>query len=429
MPQAVGVPGMERLHVTGSNRWDGLLATNGRRPAAGDGDLAIAGRFRKTGRWTPSRNVAAAAYRDRRGGQPFRSVCTVEMAVRGLLAWLALSVTAAARPAAAQTAGPAGASEDPQLESVLRKWQQATDGIDSLEGVQDRIVYDKVFFTAKHTRGHFYYQAPDKGRIDFDAPKDAKPNARVTKTDPKTGKVYEFQVTSGQPETWICDGKFIVQIDHTQKTANKYPLPPDVQGKNIINGPLPFLFGLPPEVAKQRYRLKLLGQNEHGLWIHVVPKWKQDAANYREATVILDPKTFLPRAVQLIDPAGTKETVFMFDQLKVNQAGHGNIVQRIIRAGLLRGDPFDPPLRGYKVVVHEQAVKVPNVLRMNWKTAQATLAQRGFKVRFERGAAAPDAKLTYTVARQVPAPDTLLAPGETVELTLFLPPQSRKDAR
>ncbi len=340
-----------------------------------------------------------------------------------LLGALVLSAVAAVR---AQDAEPDAPSADRQLDAVLVKWQQATDKIDSLEGVQDRIVYDKVFFTAKHTRGHFYYQAPDKGRIDFDAPRDAQPNASVQKTDPQTGKVLKFDVAAGQPETWICDGKFIVQIDHTQKTANKYPLPPDVQGKNIINGPLPFLFGLPPDVARQRYQLSLLGQNEHGLWIHVIPKWKQDAANYREATVILDPQTFLPKAVQLIDPAGTKETVFMFRDMKVNQAGNGNIVQRIIRAGLLRGDPFDPPLRGYKVVVHEQAVKVPNVLRMNWKLAQAELTQRGFKVRFERGQAAPDPKLTYTVARQVPAPNTLLAPGETIELTLFLPPGSGK---
>ena len=112
-----------------------------------------------------------------------------------------------------------------------------------------------------------------------------------------------------------------------------------MRGQNIINGPLPFLFGMPPEKAKLRYQFTLLKENKQKVMLAVKPRWQQDAANWREAKVILDKNNrYLPEAVQLIDPTGNLETVYTFGRLIVDKT------QIIFR------DPFNPHLFRYKLV-------------------------------------------------------------------------------
>ena len=53
-------------------------------------------------------------------------------------------------------------------------------------------------------------------------------------------------------QRWICTGKQIFIIHDDTKIYDKIDIPAQQQGKNIMNGPLPFLFGLKAEQAKAR---------------------------------------------------------------------------------------------------------------------------------------------------------------------------------
>src|SRR5690606_6588065 len=55
----------------------------------------------------------------------------------------------------------------PELDAVLKQWEQASSRIQKLQGKHHRFVYDQVFHVEKRAEGYFYYEAPDKGRIDL----------------------------------------------------------------------------------------------------------------------------------------------------------------------------------------------------------------------------------------------------------------------
>ncbi len=296
----------------------------------------------------------------------------------------------------------------PELEKILKDWEIASANIKKLQGEHYRYVYDYVFLVEKQSMGIFYYEAPDKGRIDLVGRK-VKPGTETVKEDPNTGKPVNLRVQAHRPEKWICDGKHIWMVSDIDKTVEKFPIPQKNRGTDIIDGPLPFLFGMPAEKAKRRYFLKLLKSPQASqVWLEAKPRWRQDSANYRKATVILNKETFLPVAVQLIDPTGNKETVFMFRKLVPNKPrgifGFGN------------GNPFNPKLRGYRLV---QKISMPSLIGFHWKKARKLMKKSGCLIEFRRGRHASDSGLAYIVYDQEPHAGVPLTKGQKVVLTIY----------
>ena len=240
----------------------------------------------------------------------------------------------------------------PELEQLLRDWAAASDKIDRLEGEHLRRVYDMVYEVEKLSQGRFYYQRPDNGRINItpveitkemltQRAKDEVPNKKK-----KDGKPFDLK--SDEDECWCCDGQRVYELDVAIKEARVAQIPADMQGKNIMDSPLPFLFGMPPEKAKRRFEISLMrpiDARSGRAYLHILPRDPQDAGNWASADVILDLKTFLPNAVQLVDPAGTKITVYSFASLKVNE---GIWFDKLFD----KQDPktrFTPDLRGFNV--------------------------------------------------------------------------------
>ena len=232
-----------------------------------------------------------------------------------------------------------------ELEKLLKQWEDASATIKTLSGEQTRIVYNRVFEVQRLARGEFFYEAPDKGRIDLKGIpiQEGQQSSRI---NPKTQTRYRLE--SDQESKWLCNGDEILTIDEDSKTVEAYPLPPDLKGKNIIHGPLPFLFGMKAEEAKRRFELSFYDTKKNTaneVWITAKPRQEMDRDNFQEATIQLDRKRFLPLAVRLIDPSGNVETVYIFDakQLQVNK--------RELLPEIFRRDPFHPNLRGYKVLL------------------------------------------------------------------------------
>jgi TIGR03009 family protein len=218
---------------------------------------------------------------------------------------------ALAGPAQGQPAAP----PNPQVIAALRMWETKSTAINRLRGTFDRYVYDKVFSVEKRSAGVFIYEAPDKGRIDFNPPA-ALPNPAV---NPKrtNAQGQPFKVVADNEQKWVCTGDKILVIDVQLKTVRKVDIPPQYRGENISNGPLPFLFGIKADKAMQRYDLAI-GQMNSAKMVHLVakPKLQQDAREWSQAEVMLDGQTFQPAAIRLFDPGGNAETVYVFDVSK-----------------------------------------------------------------------------------------------------------------
>jgi TIGR03009 family protein len=244
----------------------------------------------------------------------------------------------------------------PELERLLTDWAASSENIKRLEGDHLRRVYDLVYEVEKLSQGRFYYETPDKGRINITPVEITekmlaqRKSSKVPTKKRKDGTPFELK--SDQDECWSCDGSRVYELDVAKKEARVAQLPADMQGKNIMDSPLPFLFGMPPEKAKRRFEMSLMppiDPKSGRASLHILPRLPQDAASWASADVILDLKTFLPVAVQLVDPAGTKITVYAFSNLKVNE-------NKFFDSLFDKQDPktrFTPDLRGFNVNVSD----------------------------------------------------------------------------
>lgn len=321
----------------------------------------------------------------------------------------------------------------PDLWRLLNDWARGSSQIRMLHGKHERHVYDSAFEVEKISRGEFWYEAPDKGRIDVQPVEvtsqmlDARnsPEAKVERR--KNGEPYELK--SDSAERWICDGQRVFDINDPQKSARVVDLPPTLRGENIMNSPLPFLFGMPAQDAVKRFRMTLIRdyRPEYDVvLLEALPKWRQDADNWMKAEIFLNTKTFLPSAVKLIDPAETKRTVYTFQDLQANKVG---LIQR-----LLGKNPWDPKIEGYQIHVIQAAEEqqqaavtptgpvMPNLLGKRHDEATNLLLEAGIpreNISKQNAGPAPRENLTYIVREQTPKPGAPFKQSEKIVLMIF----------
>lgn len=262
------------------------------------------------------------------------------------------------------------------LDAVLNKWEQESSKIKSLHGTQYKSEFNHTFQVEKVSTGPFFFETPDRGRIDFLAVK--IPKGKVSNKKDDNGK--PFELASGQSQRWICTGTQIIEIMEDEKTYMSIEIPEEKRGKNIIHTPLPFLFGMKAEEAKSRFDLKLSSETADKAVLFARPKMAQDQQNYRVAEITLNKKNhYLPEKVRLVDQEKS-EIVYTFEKAVINDGDFKGKMSTLLG---MKGDPFNPSLKDYKVVLPPedpiearerqqtiQPVKGPD--RQGTKTTQAT---------------------------------------------------------
>ncbi len=328
---------------------------------------------------------------------------------------------------------------DPELWRVLEDWSEKSAGFERLEGEILRREYETTFAVERVGTGYFYYETPDKGRLDLNAVKITP--QMLTARSQKGAKVKRrkkdgapFTLESGQPMKWVCDGQRIINIDVDVKTASVHKLPEELRGGNIMNGPLPFLFGLPPLEAVNRFALKLTRrptQQSPFAILKAIPKRSDDASSWKEAEVILDTRTGLPAHVRLLRPSGNLEDVYSFSKLRMNRPG-GKIFEFFGRR------PFKVDLRDYQIKLvdglhdapAEQPVAkndpqaepvIPNLVGLSHEDAEAALKRLGISrgnIKKLRGDPAERSTDVYRVQQQSPQPGKPI--DTTTRVSLYL---------
>jgi TIGR03009 family protein len=194
-------------------------------------------------------------------------------------------------------------SEEAELDRVLHEWEQRSAKVTLFRCDIVRWEYDPVFGKGtnglkRKAVGELKYRAPDRGLY----------------------RVRDEQ--TGQPlEEWRCDGKAIYEFAYDKKQLIERTLPPELQGKAIANGPLPFVFGAKAETLKKRYYLRLKqppAGHEEKICIEAYPRFQTDAANFLRAELLLTPDTMMPFALHLVLPNGKSSTDHSFDRIRLN---------------------------------------------------------------------------------------------------------------
>lgn len=254
---------------------------------------------------------------------------------------------------AGQPAGRTAAQISPQLAELLTNWSRASDQIKTLHGRHTRRVYDTTFGIERISYGEVWFQAPDKGRIDIkavDITEKMRGERQVEGAKvQRNAQGVPFKLVSDQEAKWICDGTRVFDIKEEDKSAQIANLPPTLRGKDIMNSPLPFLFGMPPQEAVKRFDMEITKdyRPQHPYVIlKALPLQQQDATNWSRAEIYLNTQTYLPTSVKLLDPGEKSSTVYSFTKIEINK-GNGFINT------VLGRNPFKPDLKGYNVQVIE----------------------------------------------------------------------------
>ncbi len=200
------------------------------------------------------------------------------------------------------------------LDNLLKDWEKRNKQINVLESKFYRWRYDSVFGGTNNP--HMPPPPPDEGELKF-----AAPDKAWMKVEAKDAK---------QSEQWLCDGKSVFQWDYATKTVHEWIMPPDMQGKGIGDGPLPFVFGIEAQRLKQRYYMRIitpLNVQQSEVWLEAYPKFQRDAVNYSKVEVILQlggaAHTLFPYAIQVYAPNATSNgnkdrIVYQLQDPKIN---------------------------------------------------------------------------------------------------------------
>jgi TIGR03009 family protein len=215
--------------------------------------------------------------------------------------------------------------EQQYLDQLLKAWEDHSGRIERYRCEFQRWEYDPIFGPADpnvaktYAEGKLRYAAPDKGLFKVETVKAYTP---LTKPDEKPQWVEKKDYID---EYWVCDGKRIFEFNSRKKQLIEKTLPPEMHGKAIVDGPLPFLFGAKADKIKARYWLRLVTPSDvkGEWWLEASPKFRADAQNFKAVSVIIDEQDFLPKAIQVLDPAYDAKkrpvkTVFTFNKREVN---------------------------------------------------------------------------------------------------------------
>lgn len=216
------------------------------------------------------------------------------------------------------------AMQQAYLDQVLNSWQQQSGKVTIFQCPFERWEYNQAFgpvaqsgerLPLNKNKGELSYQKPDKGSFEIqevrvwqakDAPAQGAPPGQ-----PNGDWILQKDAIG---EHWVCDGQNVYEYSQRQKKLIVRPIPAELQGKAIVDGPLPFLFGAEAAKLKQRYwmRAEQNQQSPNTIFLSAVPKFAAQAADYKQVDVMLDRTKMMPTAIQVHLPNGDRH-VYMFD--------------------------------------------------------------------------------------------------------------------
>ncbi|WP_442511396.1 TIGR03009 domain-containing protein [Novipirellula sp. SH528] len=242
---------------------------------------------------------------------------------------------------AAQPFAPLNDAQQAQLQQLLLAWQQQSQGTRTLDCKFQRWHYDNlaapVGIHATRADGVIKYAAPDKGVFRVDS--------LVFYKGMKEGKPV-FEPQAGLfGEHWVCNGKQLIEMDRSQKQCKIQDLPADMQGQQIFNSPLPFVFNLDAAEIQRRYWVRqVAAPNDKIVLIEAWPKRQDDRAQYKMVQIALEKETFLPQALIMYAPNFHAQNAPKWDHYEfvdMKRNGVGNAIANFMDNFIQERPPAD----------------------------------------------------------------------------------------
>jgi TIGR03009 family protein len=273
-------------------------------------------------------------------------------------------------PAAQQAAAVAKVQQQARqalaMEPILLQWEKQSAKTTSLDAVFD-MVERSPGFGDTYYRCRALLQAPDKALLEYKKyilGPDGKPLVQVDKNGKPKANLEK------EPEKWlICTGTEVLQYTWANKVINVFPLQKNIQQKALQEGPLPFLFNMKAEEAKQRYGMWLNTEFQDEYVIDIAPRNELDRDAFQQARVWLNKKTFLPNQIWLVKNGGKER-----EEYKLNGANDMVVMNPKWNQDHFKFQTF----QGWKTVVNKDAANAAAPPAVQGQPKQQT-AQPGMR--------------------------------------------------
>lgn len=239
------------------------------------------------------------------------------------------------------------------LAQVLDKWAAAQESIQTLDVGVRRYTYDRTFFVETRSVGRFYFQQPALARYELNAVE--IPEGAVSGKKNEQGVPFNLESSGSATRVWT--GQRLLIVNESDRTYEEIPTPPE-KIKQFEAQPagfyselflifaqpqrlMPLVVGVDDATLKDDYSFELRQITSEQAMLSAKPLQANGSTRFHEITVLLDAKTWLPKAIKYVDASQNLETVLVFETPKVNEP-------------LAPGDtPLRPDLQGYKKVARK----------------------------------------------------------------------------
>ncbi len=233
----------------------------------------------------------------------------------------------AERPAPRQTAQPAKPINPAKMDWLLTQWEQQSSRLKTLDVTILRIDDTPAWGDLEYYEGRALFKSPNLAFIDFNKIKQDDKKKPIK--DPQKNKFV-----SEPYERIICTGNEVWQYRSDTQQIFVFPLEKNKQKKAIEEGPLPFLFNMRADDARQRYQMTLMSEDEKSYGACIKPKLKEDQESFSLAYVNLDRKYLLPIRIIMLSPDGKSKKDFRLGPMYPN---------RQVNDKNFEGKPLGPP--------------------------------------------------------------------------------------
>lgn len=230
-------------------------------------------------------------------------------------------------------------AQQAEIDQILDLWERKSRDVKTFDTKFVRWEYDLTLAAVAPNAPPGAQPAPinkEQGILKFAAPDKGLYHVIYTEKNGKWEPTPPERV-----EHWMCDGNSIFEWKYPPFAGPNQPqlpgqvvehqLPPNMRGKAIADGPLPFLFGAEADKLRARYWFKKIpaADQQKEVWLDAYPRFQQDAANFLHARVVLNLSDMTPKALQVIQPNGKNYYSYEFFDTVVND-----------RLRIFQGNPF-----------------------------------------------------------------------------------------
>jgi TIGR03009 family protein len=200
-----------------------------------------------------------------------------------------------------------------KMDQLLQEWERKSTQLKTLDVSIFRVDKNPAWDQLEYYEGRALFKSPNLAFIDFN--KIRQDEKQKPMRDPRDRTKW----ASTPFERIVCTGEEVWQYKSDTQQIFIFPLGKNEKKKAIEEGPLPFLFNMHADDARQRYQMKLISEDGKTYGVSIKPRLAEDKESFSLAFVNLDRDYLLPIRILMKSPDGKSQKDFRLGPMYPNK--------------------------------------------------------------------------------------------------------------